>query len=311
MEDRLPVIKKPNPKSQRSSRKLLLFLFIFFITLLLILFFQSSLSKITEIEIQGQQLISKEEIAQAAAVKAGDHFFSVSSSKVETQVKALKMVESVDVSKKFPGRLIIQVHEYPKVAYQVGENGQIEALLADASVVPVTVQGVALDKPILTGWPKDDPLKIKLCLAMSKLPASYFSDVSEIKPSPTDSYPDKIKMYTRSQYEVQTTIGYLPDKMKYLDSYIASLQSSKISGGVITMLEADTHAPFEKDSGKTNAKDTKDGTDGKVNKDSKDSKDSKDGKDGETSASKETDKRDTASSSADEKKQEGQEKARN
>ncbi|MCP1309171.1 cell division protein FtsQ/DivIB [Paenibacillus tyrfis] len=307
MEDRLPVIKKPNPKS-RSNKKLLVFLFIFFITLLLILFFQSSLSKITEIEIQGQQLISKEEIAQAAAVKAGDHFFSVSSSKVETLVKALKMVESVEVSKKFPGRLIIQVHEYPKVAYQVGENGQIEALLADASVVPVNVQGVALDKPILTGWSKDDPLKVKLCLAMSKLPAAYFSDVSEIKPSPTLPYPDKIKMYTRSHYEVQTTIEYLPEKMKYLDSYIASLQSSKISGGVITMLEADTHAPFDKDSGKTNAKDTKDSAEGK---DSKDSKDSKEGKDGKTPASKETDKRDTASSSADEKKPEGQETGRN
>ncbi|KPV56988.1 cell division protein FtsQ [Paenibacillus sp. A3] len=307
MEERLPVIKKPNPKS-RSSKKLLVFLFIFFITLLLILFFQSSLSKITEIEIQGQQLISKEEIAQAAAVKAGDHFFSVSSSKVETQVKALRMVESVEVSKKFPGRLIIQVHEYPKVAYQVGENGQIEALLADASVVPVNVQGVALDKPILTGWSKDDPLKVKLCLAMSKLPAAYFSDVSEIKPSPTLPYPDKIKMYTRSHYEVQTTIEYLPEKMKYLDSYIASLQSSKISGGVITMLEADTHAPFDKESGKTNAKDIKDSAEGK---DSKDSKEGKDGKDGKTPASKETDKRDSASSSADEKKPESQETARN
>ncbi|MGF9912055.1 FtsQ-type POTRA domain-containing protein [Paenibacillus ehimensis] len=310
MEDRLPVIKKPNPKS-RSSKKLLLFLFIFFITLLLILFFQSSLSKITEIEIQGQELVSKEEIAQAAAVKAGDHFFSVSSSKVETQVKALKMVESVEVSKKFPGRLIIQVHEYPKVAYQVGENGQIEALLADASVVPVTVQGVALDKPILTGWSKDDPLKVKLCLAMSKLPASYFSDVSEIKPSPTDSYPDKIKIYTRSQYEVQMTIGYLPEKMKYLDSYIASLQSSKISGGVITMLEADYHSPFGKDSDKTNAKDTKDSADGKESKDNKESKDSKDTKDAKTPASKETEKHDAASSLADETKPESQETARN
>ncbi len=307
MEDRLPVIKKPNPKS-RSSKKLLLFLFIFFITLLLILFFQSSLSKITEIEIHGQELVSKEEIVQAAAVKAGDHFFSVSSSKVEAQVKALKMVESVEVSKKFPGRLIIQVHEYPKVAYQVGENGQIEALLADASVVPVTVQGVALDKPILTGWSKDDPLKVKLCLAMSQVPASYFSDVSEIKPSPTDSFPDKIKMYTRSQYEVQMTIGYLPEKMKYLDSYIASLQSSKISGGVITMLEADYHSPFDKDSDKKNAKDTKDGTGAK---DSKESKENKEIKDDKTSVSKETEKQDTASSSADEKKPEDQETARN
>ncbi|TVY09592.1 cell division protein FtsQ/DivIB [Paenibacillus cremeus] len=248
-EDRLPIIKNPSPRGRgRSSKKLLTFLFIFFVTLLAVLFFQSSLSKITVIEIQGEELVSEAEIGQAAAVKPGDHFFSVSSSSIEEQVKALKMIESVTVSKHFPGRILIEIKEYPKVAYQIGDGGQIEALLADASVVPITVQGVALDKPILTGWAKDDPLKTKLCLAMASLSPAYFSDISEIKPASSDSYPDKIKMYTRSQFEVQTTIGYLPQKMKNLESYIASLHENKINSGIIKMLEADSHMPFEAES---------------------------------------------------------------
>ncbi|UUZ96086.1 FtsQ-type POTRA domain-containing protein [Paenibacillus sp. P25] len=246
-EDRLPVIKKPSLRS-RSSKKLLLFLFIFFITLLLVLFFQSSLSEITRVEIEGQQLVSENEIRQAAAVKPGDHFFSVSSGTIENQVKALRMIESVEVSKHFPGVIHIQVKEYPKVAYQIGENGQVEAPLADASVVPVTVQGVALDMPILSGWAPNDPLKAKLCKAMAGVSPSYFADISEIKPAPSEAYPDKIKMYTRSLFEVQTTVTYLPDKIKHLSSYIASLQDGKVNGGVITMLEADSYAPFDTES---------------------------------------------------------------
>lgn len=240
-EDRLPVIKQPVP-GRRSSRKLLIFLFVFFITLLVVLFFQSSLSQVSGVEIEGQQLVAEEEIRQAAAIRPGDHFFSVSSSKVSEQVKALKMIEDVTVTKHFPGVIHIQIKEFGKVAYQIGDNGQTEALLADGSAVPITVQGVALDKPILSGWSSGDPLKVKLCKTMASLDPAFFTDISEIKPAPSDSYPDKIKMYTRSQYEVQTTIGYLPNKIGHLASYIASLQQNKVYGGVIRMLEADTHS---------------------------------------------------------------------
>ncbi|MGF9712917.1 FtsQ-type POTRA domain-containing protein [Paenibacillus sp. JMULE4] len=248
-EDRLPVIKKPAPRN-RSSKRLLLFLFVFFITLLLVLFFQSSLSQITEIEVQGQELVSAEDVKAAAAVKPGDHFFSVSSSGIAEKVKALRMIESVQVSKHFPGRILIEIKEYPKVAYQIGEDGRIEALLADASVVPVTLQGFVPDKPLLTGWGKDDPLKTQLCLAMSKLSAAYFADVSEIKPDPSSSYPDKIKMYTRSQFEVQTTIGYLPEKIIHLNTYIANLKENNQSGGVLRLLEADSHTPLPFEQGR-------------------------------------------------------------
>jgi len=243
MEDRLPVMKQHKPRS-RSSRKLLLFLFLFFVTLLLILFFQSSLSKITEVTIGGQALVAEEQIRKAAAVAPGDHFFSVSTDGIAQQIKGLRMIESVEVKKRFPGRIEIQVKEFPKVAYQFGENGQIEALLADGSVIPVTMQGAKLDMPILSGWGKDDPLKADLCRAMAGLDPALFSDVSEIKPSPSQSFPDRIKMYTRTQFEVVTTIEFLPQKMPNMETFIAKLRENNITSGVLTMLLADSHAPF-------------------------------------------------------------------
>lgn len=247
MEERLPVMKQQKQKTRsRSSKKLLLFLFLFFVTLLLVLFFQSSLSKITEVSIEGQHLVAEEQIRAAAGVVPGDHFFSASSSRIAAQIKSLRMIEAVEVKKHFPGRIEIVVHEFPKVAYQFGEGGQVEALLADGSVIPVTVEGARLDKPILSGWSKDDPLKLQLCVAMSKLPESLFADVSEIKPEPSASYPDKIKIYTRSQFEIITTIGYLPEKMPNVESYIASIrEKNNQTSGVLTMLLADSFAPFK------------------------------------------------------------------
>lgn len=249
-EDRLPVIQKPKARTG-SSKKLLLFLFIFFVTLLLVLFFQSSLNEVTEVEIEGQELVSAEEIGQASGVKLGDHFFSVPSGQIEQSVEKLPMIETAEVSKHFPGKIRIQVKEYPKVAYQIGENGRLEALLADGSAIPVTAQaGVALDMPLLTGWADNDPLKLELCRAMAGIPAAQFSDVSEILPFPSSSYPDKIKMYTRSQYEVHTLISYLPEKMKALNSYIATLKEDNKIGGILTLLEADSHGPYDPQAGR-------------------------------------------------------------
>ncbi|OMF20970.1 cell division protein FtsQ/DivIB [Paenibacillus sp. FSL H7-0331] len=244
-EERLPVIKKPKVRG-RGSKRLLVFLFLFFITLLCVLFFQSSLSKITKIEIEGQELLAPEAIGQAITVKNGDHFFSQSSATIAKQVRALKMVESAEVSKHFPGLIHIQVHEFPKVAYQFDPNNQPQAILADGSVVSISTQtNFVLDKPILSGWADSDPLKLKLCQVIASLDPSYLADISEIKPDPTESYPDRIKMYTRSKFEVITVISYLPDKLQYLDSYIANLKENKINTGVLKLLEADTHAPFD------------------------------------------------------------------
>ncbi|TBL78161.1 cell division protein FtsQ/DivIB [Paenibacillus thalictri] len=254
---KVPAIKKPNTR-KRSSRKLLAFLFIFFVTLLIILFFQSSLSKVSAIEVEGNEMLTEDAIKQALPAKPGDHFFAISSSTMEKVLGQLRMVQGAQVSKRFPGVIHVVVKEYPRVAFQLTEDGKKEVLLADGSAVSIEQRNVTIDKPLLTGWAKDDPNKVKLCQVMAKISPSYFSDISEIKPDPSESYPDKIKMYTRSQFEVQTTISYLPDKLPYLDLYITNLKENSISTGVLKLLEADNHMPFDtpsKDSTKDASKD--------------------------------------------------------
>ncbi|MEW9698092.1 cell division protein FtsQ/DivIB [Paenibacillus sp. SI8] len=244
-EDRkVPALPTPKRRA-RTNRKLLGFLFVFFITVLVILFFQSSLSKISAIQIEGNELLATDTIGQAAQIVAGDRFFAVSSSMIEQRVAALPVVKSVKVTKHFPGIIHILVQEFPKVAFQMGADGKKQAVLADGAVVTLPVGSVPMDMPILTGWSDTDPNKTALCKVLGEIPVSSLSDISEIKPDPSESYPDKIKLYTRSQFEVYTTITYLPDKIDNLPAYIASLQEEHITNGIIKMLEVDNHAPFD------------------------------------------------------------------
>lgn len=244
MQERMPVLREEKKRS-RSSRKLLFFLLLLFITLLAVLFFRSSLSEIARIEITGQSALAPEEIGQASGVVVGDNFFGFRSASVEERIRQLPAVEGVIVRKKFPGLLKIEVSEYPQVAFQVNASGGRELLLANGLAVPAKDASLVTDKPILSGWRDDDPWKTQLCEALRRIPDNLLAEISEIKPSPTNVYEDKIKMYTRSQFEVYTTVKYLPDKIKYLEEMMQMMDEQKVDSGVLELLEANTFIPFE------------------------------------------------------------------
>lgn len=69
----MPVLKKPVGK-RKGNRKLLSVLVLLFIILLSVLFFNSSISKISEIHIEGTAYTTTAEIGQAAAISVGDAF---------------------------------------------------------------------------------------------------------------------------------------------------------------------------------------------------------------------------------------------
>lgn len=234
----MPLLKEDKP-SKRMSRKITIILLLLFIALLAVIFFRSSVSKITAINFQGDKYTSREELLAASGLTIGGQFFAVSGDSVESALKELKTVQEAAVNKKFPGVINISIKEFPAVAYELDEAGSLEAILSSGAAVSVKDTGIAVEKPILTNWKADDPYKTKLCQALADIPNELTSDISEIVPSPTLSFPDRIKLYTRSRFEVITAISLLKDKVEYLNQVIENEQP-----GLIKMLEADSYVPF-------------------------------------------------------------------
>ena len=171
-EDRkVPTLPVPKPRA-RTNRKLLIFLFVFFITVLIILFFQSSLSRISAIEVEGNELMASETIGQASQIAVGDRFFAVSSQAIQQRIAKIPMIKAAVVKKHFPGVIHITVEEFPKVAFQIGADGKKQAVLADGAVVQLSAGSIPLDMPILTGWTDGDPNKAALCKVLGEIPES-------------------------------------------------------------------------------------------------------------------------------------------
>jgi cell division protein FtsQ len=246
-QNRIPALKKERTK-KLNGRRIVYLLSVLFIALLIILFFKSSISKVAQIHITGFQLASESSIGQAAGIGVGDSYFYTSSSTIEKRVKALKTIKSVKVVKKFPGLISIEVDEFERVAFQVTAAGDMEALLADGSVVSLKGHTLPYDRPIMSNWKDDNPLKIKLCEVLAQIPEALLSDISEIKPNPSVAYEDKIKIYTRSRFEVNTTVGYLIEKIPYMSSLINDTKETQnTTEGILSLLDSTYGDRFEKD----------------------------------------------------------------
>ncbi len=245
----MPVIKKPK-RNVRSSRKIIVLLMLFFISILVLLFFHSSLSRIQAIEVQGALMTEESEIVQASGLQLQDSFFTINQAEIVHQLEQLEWIKTADVIKHFPGRVVLEVQEHELVAYEILENNEKMAVLSDGSTLPVTDEMPPLDTIVLTGWQHADELKAKLARTLAQIPDELSQLISEIKPFPSAAYPDKIHIYTRSSFEIVTTISYLPKKLPYLPNMIRELLARDITDGTLTLLEADTHSPFEKASSK-------------------------------------------------------------
>ncbi|MBW4080075.1 cell division protein FtsQ/DivIB [Paenibacillus sp. S150] len=248
---RVPLLKEDKP-SKKMSRKVTFILLLLFIALLAVIFFRSSLSRITEIQFQGNKYTAQDELMSQSGLSIGGQFFAVSKASVEASLKELMTIQEAEVVKSFPGVVTISIKEYPAVAYELDEGGILEAILSSGAAVAVNETGIAVEKPILTNWDAGDPYKAKLCQALASIPNELTSDISEIVPSPTLSFPDRIKLYTRSHFEVITAISLLKDKVEYLNQVIETEEP-----GLIKMLEADSYVPFQPAQG---ANEDKEGT---------------------------------------------------
>jgi len=238
MRERIPALQREPEVPKRRIGKLMAILILLFVIVLVVLFFRSSLSKVSRIEVSGTVHLDREQVAEKLVVKPGDSFFTTGTGEMAARVRQLPPVKDVQVIKKFPGTIDVRVKEYGEVAVEIGGDGAIRVVLENGLSLDAGPDGVP-DKPILSGWMPDDAVRTALCRTLAAMPEALLTDLSEIKPDPSKAYPDRIKLFTRSRFEVITTVSKLPDKIPYLSEIVENR-----APGQILMLEADTYLPY-------------------------------------------------------------------
>ena len=252
MPDKMPVLREPVRK-RRGGKKLLAVLFILFIVILSVLFFNSSISKISSVHRGRTRILEAANIQKAAGVPVGDAFFGTMAKTIEARVGKLKAIETADVIKSFPGKIKIVVQEFPTIAFELSPRGDFIRHDVEWNK-PLAGHDIVVDKPILSGWKTAIPVKIELCKAAGGFSGSSLSDFSEILPAASASYKDRIKIYTRTRFEVITAVSLAAGQDNMLNAVIETQEP-----GMITLLLADKYAPLipsDSENRKPNQKET-------------------------------------------------------
>lgn len=249
-QERLPRLSEPKKRKNRSG-KIIFLLVLFFLILLAVLFFRSDLSKVEQIEIAGTRYTTLAQVEQALAVKEGDSFFSATAGALKERILKLPYVSEAVVTKSFPGDVTVEIREFEEVAYSLDSDGRIVAMLENGLTVAPHADEPIRYLPILSGWEQgSEPLQ-EMAALLASIPGPVLADISQIKPDPSRSYPGRIRIYTRSYFEVITTVEYLPDKLDYMRAIIAEYEP-----GIITMLEANSYHPYAPEEDGADAEET-------------------------------------------------------
>jgi len=241
--ERVPALTKKKRK-KRANRFILWLGWFFLIGLCAVLFFRSPLSKIDTIEVMGNDMVSTSQIIQISELSKGNSFFTVHRKKIEAALISLPEIKTAAVESHFPGKVSITIEENKRIAYMIGEEGNI---------TPVLENGIQLenrnwndrfiDKPLIREW-EDKTMLTKLAIELKKVDPSVLSLISEIKPASKED-PLRLVLFMKDGYEVQTSIRNFAKNMNWYPAFVANLMQEGNPKGVIMLFDGKWFIPYE------------------------------------------------------------------
>ncbi|WNF35548.1 cell division protein FtsQ/DivIB [Bacillaceae bacterium IKA-2] len=220
LEDRIPKLK--SERKQRANRALILYLSIFFLLLLTVIYFQSSLSDVKVIKIEGNRYLTDEEIVRASKLTDKTSFWGVNKQEIKAEITSLTQISGVSINRKFPYTVIINVEEYTRVAYLV-TDGKFSPILESGKLLATdTVTGFPTDAPLLMGWSNGSELA-EMAAELSKLPEGLIHRISEIYFTPEELDPLRITLYMNDGFQVSSTIRHFSEKIAPYSAIVSEL----------------------------------------------------------------------------------------
>ncbi|RYL95415.1 FtsQ-type POTRA domain-containing protein [Sporolactobacillus sp. THM7-4] len=177
LEDRLPQLKKE--RKQKANRRFALYASIFFLLILLVVYFQSPLSKVQQITVDGEQLISSDKIIQASGISRQTHIWDIRPDQAQKHIEQLPTVQAVSVHPQFPNHVLIRIKEFDRKAY-LYKNGGYYPILQNGTMLKKLPDGkLPVDAPVLFGFTDKGALKT-VAEGLAKIPQQVIHTISDI-----------------------------------------------------------------------------------------------------------------------------------
>lgn len=194
---------------------------------------KSEYSRLRDIRIVGNELISKQEILDELNIKSGDRMITNSENKIEKRLQNIVGLDTIDATIYYKqGILNLKVSEKPKVGFIQSEK--LEVLYSDGSrrqVSENTLKSIN-GLPLFVGF-TDEQLSKDLLNAFSELNPEILLTISEVHIAPESYDKMNMKLVMNNNYLVFSSISALP----LLRSYASIIDRAEPDNRCIYLLE--------------------------------------------------------------------------
>ena len=224
LEDRIPKLKQQRRK--KANKRLITLLLLFFLLIGCIIYFQSPLSRIKNISVQGNELYPATEIQKKSGLTQKTNIWKVKEKTISKKLLELPEIKSINVKLKFPNSVIIQVKEYKRIAY-LAREAHFLAVLENGNIIENTNNElIPVSAPILIGFSDGDVLD-EMIDGLEQLPDEIVNSISEIHYTPKETDDYSITLFMNDGFEVKATLRTFSEKMVHYPSIISQLDQEK------------------------------------------------------------------------------------
>jgi len=220
IEDRIPKLKQARKK--KANRRLLFYLSLFFFLISIIVYLQSPLSYIHTIEIDGNSVIEEEEIIKLSNLTTTTNIWTINELHIENLLEKHPIIESVQVKRKLPQTVQINVTEHKIIGFTKGNDG-FHPILANGKIVEETKEIDRSEAPVLNNFTEQEYLE-RMAEELNATPDFIFNLISEISWEPSDKNKYKIIMYMNDGFTVHATIRNFSSKMEAYPSIVSQIK---------------------------------------------------------------------------------------
>ncbi len=226
IEDRIPKLKERRKRKTRIQ--LVILLISFFILITLVVYFSSSYSQVSHIEVTGNQYLSDEEITEWSEIQGDDFFITLSKKRVTEKIEAHEEIKNVTMDKQYPNKLVIEVEENGIIGY-IKEGDVYIPVLESGLVIKKSATKTPTALPILYNFQQDQYLE-KLAEQLNEMPKEVMNLISEVHYDPSEQDPTHIYLYMSDGMKVVGSITDLAEKMSYYTNIVANISPPETKG---------------------------------------------------------------------------------
>ena len=229
-------------RRRKTNRKFIVILSVFVTALLVILYFQSSFSRIDEVNVGGANLHKQEFYKKESGLLKDKPIWGFTIKSAEQSLKEIDVVKEASVSRKWFRDVEITITEWKTIAYI--EDKEKYNLLLESGVIFPAGQVMPEEKaPVLIGF-SDVADRKKIIAQLMDMEKDVYHLISEIILRDDAEHGTDLTVYMDDGYEVRAIISTFAEQMAYYPEITAQLLDYE--KGVIDMEVGTFFTPFSK-----------------------------------------------------------------